>query len=155
VTVTPVSTRRTEQMRPRTRAFDARCPPANLREPPTSAKPNDRRQCITIGQPVALGDAPIVHPRWRVMNHHFQASSSRLGGDMAQKRDYRDLLTTRNIIAGLLVILALLFVFQNTGTGHFHFLFFNLSAPRWLWLLCVFAAGFAAGILFARHRAKA
>jgi uncharacterized integral membrane protein len=74
---------------------------------------------------------------------------------MAEKRDYRDLLTTRNIIAGLLVILALLFIFQNTGTGHFHFLFFNLSAPRWLWLLCVFAAGFGAGILFARHRAKA
>jgi uncharacterized integral membrane protein len=83
-------------------------------------------------------------------------ANRRDGGDgVAEKRDYRELLTTRNVIAGLLVIVALLFVFQNTSTGHFHFLFFNLSAPRWLWLLGVFAAGFAAGLLFARHRAKA
>jgi hypothetical protein len=53
------------------------------------------------------------------MNHDFQASSSRLVRDMAETRDYRDPLTTRNIMAGLLVILALLFVFQNMGTGHY------------------------------------
>jgi uncharacterized integral membrane protein len=63
------------------------------------------------------------------------------------------LLTTRNIIAGVIVIVALLFVFQNTETGDFNFLFFEFSAPKWLWMLGVFGAGFASGILFTRHRA--
>jgi uncharacterized integral membrane protein len=80
-----------------------------------------------------------------------------IGGEgerVDQKRDYREFLTTKNIIAAVLVVVALLFIFQNTGTGHFHFLWFNLAAPRWLWLLGVFAAGFGSGLLFARHRAK-
>jgi uncharacterized integral membrane protein len=33
-------------------------------------------------------------------------------------------------------------MFQNTGSGEFNFLFFEIKAPRWLWLLGVFAGGF-------------
>jgi uncharacterized integral membrane protein len=66
---------------------------------------------------------------------------------------WTDLLTARNLIGTVIVVVALLFVFQNTQTGHFHFLFFNISAPRWLWLLGVFAGGFVSGRLFTRHRA--
>jgi uncharacterized integral membrane protein len=69
-------------------------------------------------------------------------------------RTWTDLLTTRNIIGAIIVVAALLFIFQNTGTGHFHFLFFDIKAPEWIWLAGVFAAGFVGGILFAHHRAK-
>jgi uncharacterized integral membrane protein len=69
-------------------------------------------------------------------------------------RKWTDYLTARNIIGVLIVIAALLFIFQNTQTGHFHFLFLDINAPRWLWLLGVFAAGWAAGMLFTRHRSR-
>jgi uncharacterized integral membrane protein len=69
-------------------------------------------------------------------------------------RKWTDLLTRRRIIAGVIAIVALLFIFQNTGTGHFNFLFFDINAPNWLWLLGVFAAGFATCWLWTRHRSK-
>jgi uncharacterized integral membrane protein len=64
-------------------------------------------------------------------------------------RKWTDLLTRKRIIGGIIVIVALLFIFQNTSTGHFNFLFFDFKAPRWLWLVGVFAAGFATCWLFA------
>jgi uncharacterized integral membrane protein len=67
----------------------------------------------------------------------------------------KGLLTPKRIVAGVITIVALLFVFQNTGTGSFHFLFFEFKAPRWLWLLGVFAAGFGSGVLFTHRRAHA
>jgi len=72
----------------------------------------------------------------------------------SQGRKWTDLLTPRNIIGGVIVIAALLVIFQNTETGTFNFLFFDIKAPRWVWLLAVFAAGFASGHLFTRHRAQ-
>jgi hypothetical protein len=51
-------------------------------------------------------------------------------------------------------VAALLFVFQNTRTGHFSFLWFDFNAPVWLWVLMVFGAGIATGLLFAQRRAK-
>ena len=69
-----------------------------------------------------------------------------------QGRKWTDLFTARRVIGGVIAIVALLFIFQNTQKGSFHFLSFNLSAPRWLWLLGVFAAGFATGWLLKRHR---
>jgi uncharacterized integral membrane protein len=63
--------------------------------------------------------------------------------------------TRRRIIAGVVAIIALLFILQNTATGHFNFLLFDFKAPQWLWLLGVFAAGFASGWLLKRHRADA
>jgi len=62
--------------------------------------------------------------------------------------------TARNIIGAVIVIVALLFIFQNTQTGNFHFLFFDIQAPRWLWLLGVFAAASPPAFSFARHRAQ-
>jgi hypothetical protein len=43
--------------------------------------------------------------------------------------------------------------FQNTGIGDFHFLFFDIKATKWLWILDVFAAGFATCSLWTRYRA--
>jgi uncharacterized integral membrane protein len=68
-------------------------------------------------------------------------------------RKWTDHLTRKRIVGGIIAIVALLFIFQNTATGEFHFLFFDIKAPRWLWLLGVFAAGFATCWLWTRHRA--
>jgi uncharacterized integral membrane protein len=70
------------------------------------------------------------------------------------QRTWTDFLTGRNIFAVLIVVAGLLFIFQNTATGDFNFLFFDIKAPTWLWLLGLFAAGFLAGYLFSRHRAR-
>lgn len=67
-------------------------------------------------------------------------------------RKWTDYVTRKRVIGVIIVIAALLFIFQNTQTGEFHFLFFNIKAPRWLWLLGVFAAGYATRWLFERHR---
>jgi len=61
--------------------------------------------------------------------------------------------TGRQIIAAIIVVAALLFVFQNTSTGHFNFLWFDFNAPVWLWMLVVFGAGIATGLLVAQRRA--
>jgi uncharacterized integral membrane protein len=77
-----------------------------------------------------------------------------VGAAKQSSRQWKDYLTARNIIAAVIGIAALLFIFQNTKTGHFHFLWFDISAPTWFWLLGLFAAGFGTGLLFARLRAK-
>jgi uncharacterized integral membrane protein len=67
-------------------------------------------------------------------------------------RKWTRFLTRKRVIGGIIAIIALLFIFQNTATGDFHFLFFDIKAPRWLWLLGVFAAGFVTSLLWTRHR---
>jgi uncharacterized integral membrane protein len=62
--------------------------------------------------------------------------------------------STRQIVGGVIAIVALLFVFQNRATAHFNFLWLDFKAPRWIWLLVVFGAGVVTGLLFARHRAR-
>ena len=62
--------------------------------------------------------------------------------------------TGRQIIAAIIVVAAMIFIFQNTKTGHFHFLWFDFQAPVWLWLLVVFGGGVATGLLIAGRRAK-
>jgi uncharacterized integral membrane protein len=51
-------------------------------------------------------------------------------------------------------VAALLFIFQNTHTGDFHFLWFDFKAPVWFWMLVVFAAGLATGLLLSGRRTK-
>jgi uncharacterized integral membrane protein len=70
------------------------------------------------------------------------------------REKWTDYISPRVIVVVVIAVVALLFVFQNTSTGHFHFLFADIKAPRWLWLLGIFAAGFATGFLIARHRAQ-
>jgi uncharacterized integral membrane protein len=71
-----------------------------------------------------------------------------------EREPEKDLLTPKRVVGGVIAILALLFVFQNTESGVFNFLFFDFSAPLWLWLLGIFAAGFATGWLFKGRRAR-
>ena len=62
--------------------------------------------------------------------------------------------TGRQIIAAIIVVAALLFIFQNTRTGDFRFLWFDFKAPVWFWMLVVFCGGVATGLLVASRRAK-
>lgn len=53
------------------------------------------------------------------------------------------------MIAGIIIgVVALVFVFQNTGRTHIHFLVADAENPVWLWLLILFIAGFVVGSLF-------
>ena len=60
----------------------------------------------------------------------------------------------KQIVAAIILVAALLFIFQNTKTGDFHFLWFDFKAPVWFWMLVVFCAGVVTGALFAGRRAK-
>ena len=53
------------------------------------------------------------------------------------------------VVAGIVIaVLALVFVFQNTGEGRIDILFWSVSMPTWIWLLVIFVAGVAVGSLF-------
>lgn len=63
-------------------------------------------------------------------------------------------ITGRQIAALAAVIIALLFVFQNTRTTTVNFLLWDVKSPLWMWFLALLLIGAAAGALVARHRAK-
>ena len=56
------------------------------------------------------------------------------------------------IVGGVLALLALIFVFQNTDSRSVNLLFWDLTAPTWLWLLVIFAVGVIVGLLLPRLR---
>lgn len=58
------------------------------------------------------------------------------------------------IFAGVILILALLFVFSNTGEATLHFFGFRFIAPGWIWFLAVLAVGVVIGSIFPWFRKK-
>ena len=62
--------------------------------------------------------------------------------------------TGKQIVAAVLGLAALVFIFQNTRTGHFDFLWFDFEGPVWLWMLVIFGAGVGTGLLVADRRAR-
>jgi uncharacterized integral membrane protein len=56
---------------------------------------------------------------------------------------------------GVVVVLALVFIFQNTGQTRIHLLFARIENPAWVWLLILFAAGFVVGSIFPWFRRPA
>ncbi len=58
------------------------------------------------------------------------------------------------IVAIVLGVLALVFIFQNTGSGHVNFLFWDFTLPAWVWLLVIFLAGVVVGSMFPWFRRK-
>jgi len=60
----------------------------------------------------------------------------------------------KTIGAVVVAVLALVFVFQNTGKGKVDFLFWTISMPAWIWLIVIFAAGVVVGSLFPWLRRK-
>ena len=74
------------------------------------------------------------------------------GGSRALHEPWRP--TTKQIVAAVIGVVALIAVLQNTRRGRFSFLFFDFEAPLWIWIVAVFAGGFATGMLVARRRAR-
>ena len=62
--------------------------------------------------------------------------------------------TTKQIVAAIIGVLVLVAILQNTRHGHFTFLFFDFTAPVWLWVVVVYGAGIVTGLLIARSRAR-
>ena len=56
------------------------------------------------------------------------------------------------IIGGVIAVLSLIFIFQNTSTGHVDFLWFDFEAPRWVWMILLFRAGMLTGVLVEQRR---
>lgn len=57
-------------------------------------------------------------------------------------------LSLKAIVAIVVGIVALVFVFQNTGTGRIQLFLWDVNAPAWLWLIILFGAGVVVGSLF-------
>jgi uncharacterized integral membrane protein len=62
----------------------------------------------------------------------------------------------RLILAIVLGVVALIFVFQNSTSREINFLLWDMSAPTWLWMLILLAVGVAIGSIFpwGRRRKK-
>ncbi len=55
---------------------------------------------------------------------------------------------------GILGVLALVFVFQNSERRRVHFLAWHLTMPAWIWLLVVFGVGVLVGTVLPRLQAR-
>lgn len=60
--------------------------------------------------------------------------------------------TPRRIAGVGIAVVALIFVFSNLGTATLFFLWFELSAPAWIMLFFLLAAGIATGFMIGRNR---
>ena len=58
------------------------------------------------------------------------------------------------IIALILLALALVFAFQNTGTRPVNFLWWTVSLPAWIWFVIILVIGVIVGSLFPWFRPK-
>jgi len=58
------------------------------------------------------------------------------------------------IIAIVIAIAALAFVFSNVGPATLHFLFMKFTMPAWGWFLAVLVAGVVIGSLFPWFRPR-
>ena len=79
---------------------------------------------------------------------------------MSDDRDRKGWRETREgpsgklIVAGIIILLLLLFVLQNTDEADVDFLFFSGSYPLWIMAVVVAVLAFAAGWLVGRSRMK-
>jgi uncharacterized integral membrane protein len=63
-------------------------------------------------------------------------------------------ITTRTIVAAVLVVLAVVFIVQNRDDADLDFLVFGFTAPLWLMLLSTTVVGIIIGFLLARRQGK-
>lgn len=66
----------------------------------------------------------------------------------------RSAVPTRLVVSGLIVVLALCFIFQNTASGRLRFLFWSFDAPAWAWIALIFASGLVVGSIFPWFRRR-
>jgi lipopolysaccharide assembly protein A len=63
-------------------------------------------------------------------------------------------ITARTILAAVLVVVAVVFIFQNRDDADLDFLVFGFSAPLWLMLLLTTVVGIAIGLLLGRRQSR-
>lgn len=63
-------------------------------------------------------------------------------------------ISPRLIVAGVLGLVALLFVVQNSDRHRVDFLLWDMSAPAWLWMIILLAIGVVIGSIFPWFRRK-
>ncbi len=63
-------------------------------------------------------------------------------------------LTPKAIGAIVIMVAAVVFIFSNTAEASLQFLWLELTAPGWVLLLTLFAAGLAVGFFLGRNRYK-
>ena len=66
----------------------------------------------------------------------------------------RSTVPTRLVVSGIIVVLALCFIFQNTASGRLRFLFWSFDAPGWAWIALIFASGLIVGSIFPWFRRR-
>ena len=52
------------------------------------------------------------------------------------------------ILGLILVVLVLVFIFQNTAKSKVDIYFWDATAPRWVWMVVLFVAGLLVGSIF-------
>jgi len=62
--------------------------------------------------------------------------------------------TTKTIVAIIIAIAALAFVFSNVAPATLHFLFLQFTMPAWGWFLAILIAGVVIGSLFPWFRPR-
>lgn len=75
-------------------------------------------------------------------------------GPKAAERRLPPLLRPKVVVAGVLALLALVFILQNAGTRRVELLFWDVSAPSWLWMVVLFGAGVVVGSVFPWFRRR-
>jgi uncharacterized integral membrane protein len=75
----------------------------------------------------------------------------RRDGDWVERREGP---SGKLIAVGIVAVILLLFVVQNTDRTHFDFLFLDGEFPLWAMIVAGAALGFVAGWAFARLRAR-
>jgi uncharacterized integral membrane protein len=73
-------------------------------------------------------------------------------GDHPETQGSRSRLSPKSILWGLVALLALIFVAQNTERTTISILFWDLTTGVWLALVVAIVLGIAIGYLAARHR---
>ena len=61
------------------------------------------------------------------------------------------LLTSRNILAALLVVLAIIFILQNRAATTIQLFWISVQSPLWLTLVVILLVGWIAGLLTTRR----
>jgi uncharacterized integral membrane protein len=65
------------------------------------------------------------------------------------------LLTPRNILAAVLVVLAVIFIFQNRSATTIQLFWVSVQSPLWLTLAVILLLGWIAGLLTTRRKKPA
>ena len=58
------------------------------------------------------------------------------------------------IVGVIVLVIALVFVFQNTSKSRVDLFVWDFSAPKWIWMVVLFGAGLVVGSIFPWFRRR-